>query len=103
MNIDQLGLRPTPEEQELALKRREVQDLEGRLIERELQLAGLKGELSAFERLYLKQVGTLYAELDEIEAQIAELLARRNPDNAKAQSTAREARARAEESRCGAD
>jgi hypothetical protein len=102
MNIDHLGLRPKPEEEELVLKERELQDLEGRLIESELQLVSLNGEIATFERLYLKSVGIRYAELDEIEAQIAELLARHNPGDAQAQATAREARAQAEESRSGA-
>jgi len=97
-----LGFRPKPEEEELKLKKQELQGLENKLIELELQLAGLRGELSAFERLYLKRVGILYAQLDEIEAQIAELLARRDPGNLKAQGAAKEARARAEESRSGA-
>src|SRR5437867_12981402 len=96
-----LGFRPKPEEEELKLKKQELQGLESKLIELELQLVGLRGELSAFERLYLKRVGTLYAELDEIEAQIAELLGQREPGNPKAQETAREARGRAEESRKG--
>lgn len=97
-----LGFRPKPEEEELKLKGQELQGLESKLIELELQLVGLKGELSAFERLYLKRVGVLYAELDEIEAQIAELLARHDPGNTKAHDAAKEARARAEESRTGA-
>jgi len=102
MNLDHLGLRPKPEEEELEVKKRELQDLEVRLIENELQLANLKGEIATFEKLYLKIVGVRYVELDEIEAQIAEFLARRNPGNAKAQATAKEARARAEESCSGA-
>lgn len=85
-----LGFRPKPEEEELKLKRQELQGLESKLIELELQLMSLKGELSAFERLYLKQVGVLYAELDEIEAQIAELLARRDPGNPTAHEAAKE-------------
>ncbi|HEY6386179.1 MAG TPA: hypothetical protein VIX91_10895, partial [Candidatus Acidoferrum sp.] len=101
MNVD-LGLRPKPEEEELKLKKQELQELENRLIELELQLAGLRGEVAAFERLYLKRVGALYAELDELEAQIAELLAQREPGNLKAQGAARETRARADESRTGA-
>lgn len=97
-----LGFRPKPEEEELKLKKQELEGLESKLIELELQLVGLRGELSAFERLYLKRVGIHYAQLDEIEAQIAELLARRDPGNHKAQGAAKEARARAEESRAGA-
>jgi uncharacterized coiled-coil DUF342 family protein len=91
--------RPKPEEQELSLKRQELQTLENQLVERELYLVELRGELSAFEKLYLKTVGVLYAELDEIEAQIAEVRARREPSNREAQDTARDARARAEETR----
>ena len=97
-----LGFRPKPEEEELNLKKQELQGLESKLIELELQLVGLRGELSAFERLYLKEVGVLYAELDEIEAQTAEHLARRDPGNTKAHELANEARARAEESRTAA-
>ena len=98
-----LGFRPKPEEEELKLKKQELEDLENKLIELELQLAGLRGQLGAFERLYLKSVGILYAQLDEIEAQIAELLAQRDPTNLKAQGTAKETRARADESRAGAE
>lgn len=96
-----LGFRPKPEEEELKQKKQELQGLESKLVELELQLANLRGELNAFETLYLKTVGVRYAELDEIEAQIAELLAQRQPGNPKAQEAAREARSRAEESRTG--
>jgi hypothetical protein len=93
-----LQFRPRPEEDELRVKRLELEDLEKDLIERELQLTGLRAELAAFERTYLKAVGMLYAELDEIEARIAELNARRNPSNAEVQETARQARKKAAES-----
>jgi DnaJ-domain-containing protein 1 len=93
-----INLRPRPEEDELRLKRLELEDIEKELVEKELQLTGLRAELAAFERLYLKTVGALYAELDEIEARIAELNARRNPSNADAQETARQARRKATES-----
>jgi hypothetical protein len=96
-----VALRPKPEEEELKFKRQELQVLADQVIELELQLTNLRGELTAFERLYLKTVGVWYAELDEIEAQIAELLARRDPGNLKAQGEARQARSRAEESRTG--
>jgi hypothetical protein len=97
-----LGFRPKPEEEELSLKKQELQRLENRLIELELELTGLKAELGVFDSVYLRTVGIRYAELDEIDAQIAELLARHTPDNPRAQGAAREARARAEESRTGA-
>ncbi len=94
-----IHLRLRPEEDELRLKCSELDDLERELVEKELQLAGLRSELAAFEQLYLKTVGALYAELDEIQARIAELIASRSPSNVDAQATARVARQKAAESR----
>ena len=92
------GFRPKPEEEELHLKRRELEDLEKQLIERELQLVSLRGELADFERVYIKSVGIRYAELDEIEAKIAEFLAACSPGDVAAQTEAHGARSRAHES-----
>ncbi len=90
--------RIAPEEEELARKKRELADLETELAERELDLSTLETELRAFERRYLRTVGILYAELDEIEAQIAEAIARANPINTEAWERASDARSRAQES-----
>jgi hypothetical protein len=95
---NKINLRPRPEEDELRTKRLELELIEKELVEKELQLAGLRAELAEFERLYLQIVGVLYAELDEIEARIAELIAHQNPLNPDAQNTAREARRKAAES-----
>jgi peptidoglycan hydrolase CwlO-like protein len=88
----------TPEERELEKKRAELAVLEAELIQRELDLATLRAELTDFDRLYLRTVGVLYAELDEIEAQIAEAQARRSPRDFEAQEQAARARAQAQES-----
>jgi len=88
-----------PEEQELARKREEQAALETELAERELRSANLRAELGAFERQYLHFVGTCYAELDEYKAQIAERLAKEQPSNERAQQAARDARARADETK----
>lgn len=93
------GFRPNPEEEELRLKRQELKDLENQLVERELYLVGLKAELSVFERMYLRKVGVLYGELDEISAQFAETQAQREPNNREVQETARQARGRADTTR----
>ena len=69
----------TPEERELEKKKAELAALEIELIQREIDLATLRAELTDFESRYLRTVGVLYAELDDIEAQIAEAQARRNP------------------------
>ena len=88
--------RITPEEEELAAKRAELSRLEAELADRELQIASLRAELAVFEGLYLRQIGVLYAELDEWNALLAELRAEQTgtPD---AKAEADEARAKAEE------
>jgi hypothetical protein len=90
---------PKPEEQELARKLEEQAAIEGELADRELRAANLRAELIAFERRYLHFIGTRYAELDEYKAQLAERLARQQPGNERAQQAAREARARADETK----
>lgn len=88
----------TPEERELKNKQAELTSLEADLIQRELDLATLRAELTDFEGRYLRTVGVLYAELDEIEAQIAEAQARRTPRDSAAQEEATRARTQAQES-----
>jgi uncharacterized membrane-anchored protein YhcB (DUF1043 family) len=90
---------PKPEERELARKLKEQERLEAELAECELRLATLRAELRTLEARYLHLVGGPYAELDELRAQIAERLAAEEPDNERLQRAAREARARANESR----
>ena len=91
-----------PEDQELVRKREEQAALETELAERELRSANLRAELGAFERQYLHFVGSRYAELDEYKAQIAERLAKEQPGNERAQQSARDARARANETKSSA-
>jgi uncharacterized small protein (DUF1192 family) len=92
----ELARQLTPEEEELAAKREELARLEAQLADQELLLASLKAELAAFEGLYLRRVGVLYAELDEWNARLAELRAEqvRTPE---AKAAAAEARTQAEE------
>jgi len=88
----------TPEEKELARKLAELTVLESELAQQELDLATLQAELHAFERRYLRFVGIRYAELDEIDAQIAEALAEASPKSSEAQERASQARAQSNES-----
>jgi hypothetical protein len=88
----------TPEERELENKRAQLTVLEAELAQHELDLATLKAELTIFEARYLREVGVLYAELDELEAQIAEAQAHLNPQDQQAQEQASWARAQAQES-----
>lgn len=57
---DDLTRRPSPEEEELARKRDELSRLQSILVDRELELADLRAELSAFESLYLRTVGVRF-------------------------------------------
>ena len=92
-----------PEDRELETKRGELTALEANLAERELQLTSLRAELSSFERKYLAEVGSRYAILDELKAELAERLAAENPGDLKLQESARQARARADETRATAE
>lgn len=89
----------TPEEQELENKQRELAALEAELAERELDLATVQAELHTFEREYLRVVGVRYAELDEIEAEIARYLAFLNPKDSKTRKQAEEAWEKAQDSK----
>lgn len=93
-----LTRKQTPEERELESKRAQLAVLEAELAQHELDLATLKAELQTFEARYLCEVGVLYAELDEIEAEIAEAQAHLNPQDQQAQEQAAKARAQAQES-----
>jgi hypothetical protein len=87
----------TPEEIELLRKREELASVRAELAERELELADLRAHLRSFEGRYLREVGVLYAELDEWDARIAELEASLNSNSATKQQ-ATEARDRASQS-----
>jgi hypothetical protein len=87
-----------PEEKELKYKKATLAELEEVLASCELERATLEAELLGFQRIYLEAVGGLIAELDELEAQIAEAIASNHPmDDASAQG-ATNARKTAEES-----
>jgi DNA repair exonuclease SbcCD ATPase subunit len=78
-------------------RREELASLQAELTERELFLANLRAELAAFEGRYLREVGVLYAELDDWNAKIAELAAEEDGSE-EAKSAAAKARVQAEES-----
>ncbi len=71
-----------PEEEETLRKREELSVIRATLAELELELVDLRSQLAAFEGRYLRDVGTLYAELDDWKAQISELQTRLNPSAA---------------------
>jgi hypothetical protein len=65
-------LQQTPDAAALIEKREQLATVRTALAERESELAQLRTQLKTFEGRYLRQVGVLYAELDELEARIAE-------------------------------
>jgi len=85
----------TPEEAELVRKREELASVRAVLAERELELIDLRAQLQSFEGLYLRQVGVLYAELDDWDARVAELEAALE-DSPAARTRAEHARQRAD-------
>jgi hypothetical protein len=92
----ELARQLSPEEEELAAKREELARLEAELADQELFLTNLNAELAAFEGLYLRRVGVLYAELDEWNARLAEFRAEQ-AGTPEAKAEAAEARTQAEE------
>ena len=60
----------TPEEEELFRKREELAAVRTTLAERELELADFRSQLAVFNGRYMRQVGVLYAELDDWQAKI---------------------------------
>lgn len=89
-------LKQTPDDLDLLDKREQLAAVRARLAERESELAQLRAQLKTFEGRYLRQVGVLYAELDDLEARIAEReVALYDSDSAR--SRAEHARKRAQE------
>jgi hypothetical protein len=88
----------TPEEIELDKKLRVLDRLKDRLATSEEHMADLRAELAQFEARYTMDVARLYAEHDEIEAQIAEEEYKLVPDDEEIKKKADELRRKAEES-----
>lgn len=58
----------------------EFEALSRELAEKEFELATLENKLSAFEKRYARTIGILFAELDDLEKEIAKELSRLHPD-----------------------
>ena len=65
-------LQQTPDAAALLDRREQLATVRTTLAERESELAQIRAQLRTFEGRYLRQVGILYAELDDLEARIAE-------------------------------
>jgi len=87
-----------PEERELVRLEGEQAELEEQLIQTELALETCKTETAQFQHRYYLAVGRLYAQLDDLNAQIAVLQARLRPADADMQEHARAAEQKARRS-----
>lgn len=92
----EITLQQSPDALALIAKREQLADIRSTLADRESELAQLRAELRTFEARYFRQVGVLYAELDDLEARIAEREVDLY-DSDSARNRAREARQRAQE------
>jgi hypothetical protein len=68
----EIVLQPGPDAAAIAEKRERLAQVRVALADREADVAQTRAQLKAFEMRYLRQVGVLYAELDEIAARISE-------------------------------
>ncbi len=70
----------TQAENDFESREAKFESLSKELTERELELATLENELSVFEKRYARTVGILFAELDNLEKEIAKELFRLHPE-----------------------
>lgn len=81
------------------LLRGQVEAVTHNIAELELELATARGELSEFTHRYHEHVGLRITTLDSLQAELALRKAAQAPDDANAQTDAKDAKARAEDSR----
>ncbi len=87
-----------PEEQELARMEAEQAELEEQVTSAELALETSKTEAAQFQQRYYQAVGRLYAQLDELDAQIAKAQMELAPNDAALKAHAYAAERRAQRS-----
>ena len=80
-----------PEERELSQYEIQKSDLQEELVAQELALETAISEVESFRRRYYREVGVLFAELDRLEAELAERHLRQRPDDVQRQRRATEA------------
>lgn len=87
-----------PEEQELARLEAEQEEFKDQVTAAELALQAIKTETAQFQHRYYKAVGRLYAELDKIDALIANVRTKQAPEDAPLKSHAQAAKQQATKS-----
>lgn len=87
-----------PEEQELAKLAAQQTELEEQLASAELVLESATAETERFKQRYYRTVGALYAELDELEAKIAQAQLKQAPNDPMLRASAKASQERARKS-----
>jgi hypothetical protein len=87
-----------PEEQELARLTAQQTELEEQLASAELAMESATAETDRFKQRYYRAIGALYAELDELETQIAQAQATKAPNDPKLRANAKASEERARKS-----
>lgn len=97
------ALSPRLSDEEVEARRRELAELEARIADRELLLTTCRSGLRYFESRYFRAIRPRFAELDRVEAEIAEAMAALHPENPDLAAYAAEMRERAEASARASD
>lgn len=87
----------SPQAEELQARRRELADLRRTLADKELELSTENAQLHLFERRYQNVVGQMYAELDQVKAQVLGLASKLFPKAENFREEAESAREQARE------
>jgi hypothetical protein len=87
----------SPQAEELQARRRELADLRRKLADKELELSTENAQLHLFERRYQNIVGPMYAELDQVKAQVLGLASKVFPNADNFREEAESAREQARE------
>ena len=87
----------SPQAEELQARRRELADLRRKLADKELELSTENAQLHLFERRYQSVVGKMYAELDQVKAQVLGLASKVFPKADNFREEAESAREQARE------
>lgn len=87
----------SPQAEALQARRRELADLRRQLADKELELSTENSQLHLFERRYQNVVGPLYAELDQVKAQVLGLASKLFPKADNFREEAESAREQARE------
>ena len=87
----------SPQAEELQAKRRELTELRRKLADKQLELSTEHAQLHIFERRYQGVVGQMYAELDQVKAQVLGLATKVFPQADNFREEAESAREQARE------